>query len=162
MEADIVSVPSHGHAGEGSRWPCSSGLHTWGEGLQLIPHTATIPSSAPGAAFLVPSSPHRIAATGAWGWPSPHVTEEVESRARGVLGAATVCPQSHGHGDRDGGGLCWGSLCPAGLGEEAGAVWAFLPPLPVRGNYSRQTPCTLIKMIATQEQVTYNCTQGEL
>lgn len=101
MEADNVTVPSHGHAGEGSRWPCSSELHTWVEGLQLIPHTATIPSSAPGAAFLVPSSPHRIAATGAWGWPSPHVTEEVESRARGVLGAATVChpePRAWGQG----------------------------------------------------------------
>lgn len=48
------------------------------------------------------------------------------------------------------------------LCEEAGVCSGFFSTLPLQGNYSQQTPYTLIKMTATQEQVTYNCTYGEL
>lgn len=111
-----MTVPSHGHPGEGPGGPAAQGCMIGVRDCSSFPHMATIPSSTPGAAFLVPSSPHRRAATGVWGRPSPDAVAEAESRAHGVLGAATVCCPEPRHGDRDGGrsagGLCarpgWG------------------------------------------------------
>lgn len=85
----------------------------------------------------------------------------------GHMGAASSHPVRDHKKQGWGGGretvLCQESQkCKAGRGEEAGACSRLFSSPPLQSNYSQQTPYTLIKMTATQEQVTYNCTYREL
>ncbi|KAI1231731.1 hypothetical protein IHE44_0007363 [Lamprotornis superbus] len=70
--------------------------------------------------------------------------------AMAVQGRAGICREGEIRCELREGNVLSTQLGPAD-------AWAALLLL-CRGNYSQQTPYTLIKMTATQEQVTYNCT----
>lgn len=136
-----VLAPEHGAAGEEGSWTAQD----WGGGgsrraeqreliLSLFIVICRVPQLRLGAGHMGAASSHPVRDHKKQGWGEGRET--------------VLCQESQ--------------KCKAGRGEEAGACSRLFSSPPLQSNYSQQTPYTLIKMTATQEQVTYNCTYREL